>query len=310
MIILRRGAPQYPASLDDLHHPPDPIYALGDVALLDRSPERLVAIVGTRDASPYGLRVAEELARAFVVAGVGVVSGMARGIDSAAHRAALEAGGATIAVLGTGADVPYPAGNRALHEAIVAGGLVVSEFEPGTRAGPGCFPRRNRIIAALAQVTIVVEAPFKSGAVNTASQALDLGRTVAAVPGPIDVPRSAGCNLLLRDGAQFIASVEDALALFGELPPPAAAGPALGYQEGRVWEALAEGESSPEGLAYRLGLSVRQAMEIVSRLELLGLVYGNDAGMIAKRQLSTSGLVSRSGAESVGHDGGVEKLGR
>ncbi len=298
MITLRRGAPQYPASLEELHHPPDPIYALGDVALLDRSPERLVAIVGTRDASPYGQRVAAELARAFALAGVGVVSGMARGIDAVAHRAALEAGGATIAVLGTGADVPYPAGNRALHEAIAAGGLVVSEFEPGTRAGPGCFPRRNRIIAALATATIVVEAPFKSGAVNTASQALELGRTVAAVPGPIDIPRSAGCNLLLRDGAQFIASVDDALALFGELSPPVAAGPRLGYHEGRVWDALEDGESSPEGLAYRLGLSVRQAMEIVGRLELLGLVYGTDAGMIAKRQLSTARLTVSSRGES------------
>ncbi len=143
------------------------------------------------------------------------MSGLARGVDAAAHRAALAAGGSTIGVQGTGVDVPYPASHRSLHAALCERGTVVSELEPGTTATPGCFPRRNRIIAALCQVTVVVEAGFKSGAINTASQALDLGRTVAAVPGRIDEERSAGANQLMRDGAQVICGVEDLLGLYG-----------------------------------------------------------------------------------------------
>jgi len=285
--VLQRRSEGFPAALDDLQQPPDRIYALGDLSLLDGAPARHVAIVGTRDASPYGLRVAAALAAAFSECGVVVVSGLARGIDAAAHRAALEAGGGTIAVMGTGPDVAYPASHRALHAEVIRRGLVVSEFEPGTPAGPGCFPRRNRLIAALAGLTIVVEAPYKSGAVNTATHALELDRKLAAVPGPIDAPRSAGCNLLLRDGAHVLVTVDDALSLLGVSRPARAEGPALGYEEGRVWEALADGPSSPEGLAYRLGMSLRQAMEIGGRLELRGLLYTTTAGELCRRQLST-----------------------
>lgn len=209
------AAESLPGCLGDLSLPPAGLWLLGSPEALLGAPDRHVAIVGTREASPYGVRVAERLAQACARAGLVVVSGMARGIDAAAHRAALAAGGRTIGVQGTGVDVPYPVSHRALLDVMAGKGTVVSEMEPGTKAGPGCFPRRNRIIAALAQVTVVVEAGFRSGAINTATHALDLGRTVAAVPGRVDDPGSAGANLLIRDGAQVITEPADLLGLFG-----------------------------------------------------------------------------------------------
>ncbi len=280
--MLRRGETGYPDALLELRQPPVELFFLGNPRSLDGAPGRLVAIVGTRDASPYGLRVAAELARAFVASGIGVISGLARGIDSAAHRAAIESGGNTIAVLGTGIDVPYPAAHRALHASVARTGLVLSEYEPGTPARQGCFPRRNRIIAALARVTIVVEAPFKSGAVNTATQALDLGRTVAAVPGPIDSPKSAGSNLLLREGAQVIASVEDALGLYGVSRNRPERRPPTGGIEEKVWNALSDGPANPDTLGARAGLPVRQVLEGVARLELTGLIRQLEGGEVGR----------------------------
>lgn len=209
------GAEGLPGSIRDLSNPPAGLWCVGDLSLLEGSPGRLVAIVGTREPTPYGLRMASRLAAACAQAGLVVVSGMARGVDVAAHRAALEAGGQTIGVQGTGVDVPYPVAHRTFLAEMGRRALVVSEVEPGTRAFPGCFPRRNRIIAALCRVTLVVEAGFKSGAVNTATQALELGRVVAGVPGRIDDPTAAGVNLLIRDGAQVITDVEDLLGLYG-----------------------------------------------------------------------------------------------
>src|SRR5215203_5282746 len=196
----------------DLASPPSPLYMIGNAGLF-RGP--VIAIVGTRDPTSYGLRTARTLAGALSKAGVTIVSGMARGIDAAVHHEALGNPASTIAVLGTGIDVPYPAAHRQLHATIGQTGLLVSENPPGAPAHKGAFPKRNRIIAALARVTIVVEAGYKSGALNTASHALELNRIVAAVPGPIDSPASAGTNQLIRDGAVVIASVADALALAG-----------------------------------------------------------------------------------------------
>ena len=213
--MTRLSADSLPACLGDLSRPVAGLWYLGDPGALTDAPRRHVAIVGTREASPYGIRVAERLATGCARAGLVVVSGLARGVDAAAHRAALAAGGTTIGVQGTGVDVPYPASHRALHAALCRDGAVISEMEPGTPATPGCFPRRNRIIAALSQVIVVVEAGYKSGAINTASQALELGRTVAAVPGRIDEERARGSNGLIRDGAQVICDVEDLLGLFG-----------------------------------------------------------------------------------------------
>lgn len=221
---------ELPATFGDLPRRPAGLWCLGDPEALVGAPNRHVAIVGTREASPYGIRIAERLAAAAVRAGLVVVSGLARGIDAAAHRAVIEAGGRTIGVQGTGVDVPYPASHRALHGALVDRGTVLSEMEPGTGATPGCFPRRNRLIAALCQVTVVVEAPFKSGAINTATQALELGRTVAAVPGRVDDTTAQGSNQLIRDGAQVIAEVADLLALFSIHPGRGASSDRSGWE--------------------------------------------------------------------------------
>lgn len=291
---IRRGDPEYPASLGDLERPPRQLYAIGDVGALKESPRQLVAIVGTRDATSYGLRVAKALAGALAESGAVVVSGMARGVDSAAHEGALAGGGATIAVLGTGPDVPYPAGNSRLHRSVAAAGLVLSESPPGTTAFPGCFPRRNRIIAALAKVTVVVEAGFKSGALNTASQALELGRIVAAVPGPIDSPRSSGSNVLIRDGAQVITSAADAIALIGLSNKRTVKRPNLGPCEAEVWDAINKGSDTVDGLVVTTGLSGRQVMEALGSLEVVGLATISFDGRVVAADLPAGNVVSTS----------------
>jgi DNA processing protein len=273
--------PAWPRSLADLERPPAQLYFRGDTAALERSPELTVAIVGTREASGYGLRVARSLAKALAEAGAVVVSGLARGIDTAAHEGALEGGGKTIAVLGTGPDVPYPVGNRRLLETIARRGLVLSESPPGTKAKPGCFPNRNRIIAALAKATIVVEAGFQSGALNTATQADGLGRVFAAVPGPIDLPRSMGSNQLIRDGAQVIASTADALSLLG-LTRTATARPELGDLEAEIWDVLGQGEVETDQLAILINTPLRELLGGLSRLEMLGLVRAKSDGKFAR----------------------------
>lgn len=283
---LRSGEQGYPAVFLEREGGPKSLFLIGNETILEMAPNRLVAIVGTRDASPYGVRVTAALAEAFVGAGIGVVSGLARGVDAAAHRATLEAGGKTIAVMGTGVDVPYPAAHRGLHAEVAAKGLVISEHKPGTPAGPGCFPRRNRLIAALARVTIVVEAPYKSGAINTANQAMEAGRVVAAVPGPIDSPRSAGANLLLRDGAQMIHSVDDALMLYGLVRGRKDGSPTAGSLDSAVWEALASGPAPVAELGIMAGLSVRQVLEGVARLELNGMVRQGANGDIERVRIA------------------------
>lgn len=260
------------------------LYALGELAVVHPP---VVAVVGTRDATPYGERVTRAIAGSLARAGACVLSGLARGVDAAAHRAALEAGGRTGAVLGTGIDVPYPAAHRALHETLERRGLLLSEHAPGERATAGSFPRRNRIIAALADVTIVVEAGAKSGALITAGHALDLGRTVAAVPGPIDAPASAGSNELLRDGAVVIATPEDALALVGLTAAPssgrAAAVAALGPDDRAVWECLAHPAPDVDSLAARSRLPARRCLTSVTVLELAGLVSCELTGEVRRR---------------------------
>jgi len=280
--ILRPGEPGWPSSLGDLSKVPAQLYLLGQRALL-AAPRGLVAIVGTRNATAYGERVADRLGEAFAESGVPVVSGLARGIDAAAHRGALRAHGRTIAVLGTGVDVSYPAGHQDLHRAIASSGLVIAEQEPGSHAHPGSFPNRNRIIAALARVVIVVEAPHKSGAMNTVEHALGLGRTVAAVPGPIDSPQSAGTNYLLGTGSQVVATVEDALGLLGV---HASALPPLDELEPLEAEVLAAVPSSGaylDEVAGSTGLPVRQVGVALTSLELKGRVWLGSDGRVSRR---------------------------
>ena len=279
---LERGQPGYPGALESLEYPPRVLYAIGSLACLDGAPQRLVAVVGTRSPTRYGLRVARAVGQAIAEAGGVVVSGMARGIDSAAHEGALDAGGATIAVLGTGPDVPYPATYRRLHERVVAAGLVLSESPPGTTAFPGCFPRRNRIIAGLSVATIVVEAGFKSGALNTAGLAEAINRPVGVFPGQIDVPNAAGSNLLIRDGAILLGSIDDALALAQLSRNATVSRPVLGGDEADLWAALGQGEGTVEQLAAVSGLETRRALEAVGRLELAGLVARGVDGVIGR----------------------------
>jgi DNA processing protein len=204
-------SPEYPEQLRAVEHPSG-LYVCGTLA---RDDALAIAIVGSRRASPYGLRVATTLARDLATRGFTIVSGLARGIDTAAHRGALEAGGRTLAVLGSGLDRVYPSENRNLARRIAEAGAVLSQFPPGTPPRPYHFPERNRVIAGLALGTVVVEAAEASGALITAGIAGDFGRLVFAVPGPITSLSSCGTNGLLRDGATLIRDWTDVVS---ELP--------------------------------------------------------------------------------------------
>ena len=197
--LLTMQDADYPVRLRNIFEPPCLLYVKGQLPVIDE--EVAVAMVGTRKATPYGVEAAEKIAYGLCRQGAVVVSGAAAGIDSAAHRGALRAGGRTIAVLGSGIDVVYPAENEWLYRDIAASGALVSEYPPGAAAEGWHFPVRNRIISGLSLAAVVVEAPEKSGALITANTALEQGRDVFAVPGPIDAPMSRGCNRLIADGA-------------------------------------------------------------------------------------------------------------
>lgn len=270
----------YPAGLRALAAPPAVLYVAGG---LERAAELLaddpVAIVGARRASPYGLDVARSLGRELAVAGLTVVSGMAHGIDSAAHAGALEAGRPTVAVLPGSADRPYPVGKRALHRRIVATGAAVSEIAPGTGVRRWMFPARNRIIAALAAMTIVVEAGERSGSLVTARMAHGIGRPVGAVPGRVTTPQAAGPNELLAAGACVVREPQDVLDhLFGEgarrivdsrRQPPAELAPLL--------NAIAEGRETTAALA-RAGFAPDKGLAALAALELEGFVKRGGGG--------------------------------
>ncbi len=199
---------RYPARLREIYDPPPVLFAKGRLELLDTV---MVAVVGSRRPSAYGVAVAERLGKDLGAAGVTVVSGMAKGIDTAAHGGALSAGGATVAVFGCGLDVIYPAENRKLAERIARDGLLLTEFPPGTPAHPQNFPIRNRIVSGLSEGVVVVEGKQYSGSLITARLALDQNREVFAVPGNITQPASFGPNLLIKQGAQLVQLVDDIL---------------------------------------------------------------------------------------------------
>jgi DNA processing protein len=200
--------PAYPSALREISDPPPVLYVRGELSPAD---DWAIAVVGTRRATIYGRQVTERIVGDVARAGVTVVSGLARGIDTYAHRAALAAGGRTIAVLGSGLDRIYPDENRALAEQIVQNGALLSEFPLGTPPDAMNFPRRNRIVSGLARATLVVEADLKSGATNTANHAAEQGRDVFAVPGSILSPFSALPNQLIREGAQVVTAASDIL---------------------------------------------------------------------------------------------------
>lgn len=253
----------------------------GSLDLLSVKPR--IAIVGTRRATPYGQRITRELTAAFVRAGACVVSGLATGIDGTAHRTTLDSDGVTIAVLGTGLDVAFPSGHRELQRTIARRGVLISELDPEEQGMRWTFPKRNRIIAALTSVTIVVEAGVKSGALNTAEHALGLHRTVAAVPGPIDQPQSAGTNRLIGDGASMVASIEDALALAGLTPPPRTPRGDPKGDDALVWAALADGALDLDSVCHRSGLPAAQCMAAITKLEIAGSIECALTGEIRRR---------------------------
>jgi DNA processing protein len=270
---------EYPENLKRIPDPPPVLFVKGDI--LDGD-SRSLAVIGSRKASAYGTAVCERVVKDLVAAGLCVVSGMARGIDAVAHWACLENGGRTLAVLGTGLDVPYPKQNLGLFQKVPLQGALISEFLPGTLARPEHFPRRNRIISGLALGVLVVEASERSGTMITVRTALEQGREVFAVPGDIRSPQSRGTHRLIKQGAKLVAGVEDILEelgcpLWGEAPAPAAPAvasgrpaPALGSETpsyGRHGVALGNEECSTgeygaargNGVPWSEGHAVRRA---------------------------------------------------
>lgn len=281
--VLFPGDPGFPPLLDEIPEPPALLYAWGDLTLLSRP---AAGIVGSRDPSAYGIGAARLLAQGVARHAV-VVSGMARGLDAVAHAAALDAGGATVGVLGNGFGVVYPAANRALYERMVASGCLVTELPPGERPHAGAFPRRNRLISGLARVVVVVEAAVGSGALITADCALDQGRAVLAVPGPITSPTSLGCNKLIQQGAKPALAVADILEELGlgseertesaRAPSP----PDLTALQRALWDALQASVRHVDALvaAAPSGVATADVLTALTELELLGLVR-QEPGMV------------------------------
>lgn len=208
---------EYPDRLKNIFDPPCVLYVRGRLFAFDE--EVAIAVVGTRDCTPYGLTVAERLARQLAASGALIVSGLALGADTAAHKGALRAGAPTAAVLGCGLDVVYPRENRYIYEDIAVRGVLLSEYPPGTPAARGNFPARNRIISGICLGTVIVEAPERSGALITARTALEQGRDVFAVPGNVDAPKSAGTNNLIKEGAILVTGAWDILREYVGLYP-------------------------------------------------------------------------------------------
>lgn len=270
----------YPAPLRELESPPAVVHVVGDLACLQQP---CVAIVGARRPSPYGVDVAGSLARAVAVAGVTVISGMAFGIDAAAHRGALSAGGSTLAVLAAAPERPYPSRARGLHARIRTTGAVISELPPAIGSRRWMFPARNRLIAALAQITIVVEGRSRSGALVTARHAGLLGRPVGAVPGRISSPLAQGPHQLLRDGAQLIDGAGQVLdTLFGPGRRHRAQPVPLDPLIATLLEALAEGHGTATALK-RAGMRTDQALAALASLELAGRIERQPGGRYVVR---------------------------
>jgi DNA processing protein len=278
--LLALSSSEYPVALASVEDAPHLLYCRGEVRLEDAN---AVAIVGSRKCTPYGRRVAERIASGLARAGVCVVSGLARGIDAVAHRAALAAGGRTLAVVANGLSRVYPPEHAELAVEVAAAGAVLTESPMGMGPQAGLFPARNRIISGLSRIVLVVEAAEQSGALITATHAGEQGRAVMAVPGPADAEASGGCNALIRDGAILCRGVDDVLeelhgvsvmAQAGAAPAaanaPLPSGPPPGLDEGqtRVWEFLAAGPRTMDEMVQQLGLAVPPLSAALMMLEM------------------------------------------
>jgi len=279
-----KGDPDYPARLLDLRDPPLVLYVKGELGLLG---PRAVAIVGSRAASSYGRAVASVMASEFGAYGVAVVSGFARGIDAAAHRGALDGATATVAVPGSGLCALYPDYHRELADRIVqGGGAVLTEFPPDMAARPHHFPMRNRIVAALADATVVVEAKQRSGALITARLADELGRAVFAIPGDIDRPTSVGTNALIKDGVGLITGAADLAALMHWEPKLGSVQAGLvrsaSHEQPHPLLAALHGQAcEPDELALRMNSSAAEVAAQLTLLEIQGLVERKPGGAFA-----------------------------
>lgn len=290
---LERGSEDYPECLVDLgSRAPERLYGVGDAARVTAiAPAAAVTIVGSRRAGAYGRAVARSLGEAAAQAGLTVVSGLALGCDSAAHEGALDAPGATVAVLGNGPDVPYPRSKAPLYERILASrGAVVAEREPGTQPQPHFFPARNRLMAALAGTTIIVEGTHRSGTQHTAREAGELGREVAAVPGPVNSPLSELPNQLLHDGAAVVRGPQDLLDLTVGVGVVAiaSAGPPLDDQLRRVLAAVEAGATTGDAVAVAVGAPGGRVAIDLARLELMGCLATDAGGNLLRTTLGVS----------------------
>lgn len=262
----------YPPQLLEIPDPPALLYVRGELRLLARPG---LAIVGSRNATPQGVTNAENLARGFSAAGLTIVSGLALGIDAAAHRGALGEAGSTIAVLGTGIDVMYPPRNAKLGEEIAERGALVSEFPLGTPPVTSNFPRRNRIISGLARGVLVVEAAISSGSLITARAAAEQGRDVFAVPGSIHSPLSKGCHALIKEGAKLVETVQDVL---GELQPAPTSASSAPVTNDALLDHMGYDPCNVDILCERSGLTADKVSAILLQLELAGRVTSLPGG--------------------------------
>lgn len=282
--LLTLADSNYPPLLLELPDPPTVLYVCGDPALLAGAG---VAIVGSRNATPQGLLNARQFAKALAAAGLNIISGMALGVDGAAHQGALEAGGKTIAVVGTGLDRVYPARHRELAHQIAAQGAIVSEFPLGTPPIAGNFPRRNRLIAGLARGTLVVEAAPESGSLITARLAAEQGRDVFAIPGSIHSPVARGCHRLIRQGAKLVETTEDILEDLrwaqaantqATNVDTAMSGAEIPSEQAEILQHLGHDPATLDQLLQRSGLTTEALSVILLQLELEGIIASLPGG--------------------------------
>ncbi len=297
--IFCRNDPDYPDSLKNIYAPPGALFVKGQIEERDTL---AVAIVGMRTPSSYGIRMARELSGALAGRGITIVSGLARGIDKEAHEAALEAGGRTIAVLGCGLNINYPAGHTDLRRDIAARGAVITELNRDAAPRPENFPRRNRLISGLSLATVVVEAAQRSGALLTARLAMEQGRELMAVPGPVDSGRSSGCHRILKEGAHLVESADDIINALPayvfesldsprtrevsekhmsdtELRPSAASTVKLSPEEEIILEQLESAPYTTEGLTKLTQLRPETVSNLLLNLELQGLLRQSEGGL-------------------------------
>ncbi|MEO6710938.1 MAG: DNA-processing protein DprA [Planctomycetota bacterium] len=282
-LLLEPSSPSYPIELTRVPSPPEDVFVRGRLELLQRSPR--VAIVGTRSPTPYGEAQARHFARVLAGAGAVIVSGLARGIDEAAHLGALDVDGATIAVLGSGVDRPWPDGELARRMA--SEGLLLSEFAPGQGPRRHHFPLRNRIIAALSSAVVVIEAAHASGSLITARWAVDQGRDVYALPGRVDHPMARGCHRLLREGAALIEAPEELLVELGLTPGGHASARSdfapelddLNRLARSILQALIGETLSLDEIIARIGAPPSETLSQLAELELAGSVARSPGGL-------------------------------